>query len=85
MENVKSLINRHNKKVLSRTTNKKDQENNMCNCRNKDSCPLNSKCLQENVAYKATISTLNQIEEYIGSTGGLFKKRWYAHISDIRN
>ena len=57
----------------------------MCNCSNKDSCLLNSKCLQENVVYKATITTQNKIKEYIGSTGGLFKKNWYTHNSDIRN
>ena len=85
MENVKSLISRHNKKVQSRTNNKKYQDSNVCNCRSKDSCPLNSKCLQKNVVYKATITTQNEIKKYIGSTRGLFKKRWYAHISDLKS
>ena len=85
MDNIKSSISGHSKKILSKMNHKKYQENDMCNCR-KDSCPLNSKCVQENVLYKATITTQNEIKEYIGSTGGLFKKRWYAHIiSDIRN
>ena len=85
MENVKSLISRHNKRVISRMNNKKDQNKNMCNCRNKNSCPLSNMCLQENVVYKATISSQNEIKEYIGSTGGQFKKRWYTHMSDIKN
>jgi len=76
MENVKSLISRHNKKVLSRTTNKKDQKSSMRNCCNKNSCPVKSKCLQKNVVYKATITTQKEMKKYIGSTGGLFKKRW---------
>ena len=85
MENIKSLISHHNKKVLSRANNKNDQEISTCKCRNKDSCLLNGKCLQENVVYKATITTQNKSKEYIGYTGGPFKKRWYTLISDIRN
>ena len=85
MKNVKSLISRHNKNVLSGAYNKNNQEISTCNCRDKDSCPLNGKCLQENVVYKATITTQNESKEYIRSTGGHFKKRHYTHISDIRN
>ena len=65
MENVKSLISRHSKNVLSKANNKKDQENSTCNCHDKDSCLLNGKCLQENVVYKATITTQNESKEYI--------------------
>ena len=68
MENVKSLISRHNKNVLSRANNKKDQKISTCNCRDKDSSPLNGKFLQENVVYKATITTQNEPKEYIEST-----------------
>ena len=85
MDNVKSLISRHNKKTLSRACNENNQEIYTCNCRDKKSCPLNGKCLQENVVYKATITSQNESKEYIGSTGGQFKKRYYAHISDIKN
>ena len=63
MENVKSLISGHNKKILSKLNHKNDQEIKTCNCRDKDSCPLNDKCLQENVVYKATITS--QIETNI--------------------
>ena len=77
MENVKSLISRHNKNVIkSRASYKKDQKIGTCNCRKKGSCPLNGKCLQKNFVYKATITNQNEIKEYIGSTGGLFQKRW---------
>ena len=85
MENVKSLITCHNKKILSKLNHKNDQEDKTCNCRGKDSCPLSGKCLQENVVYKATITSQNKTKEYIGSTEGQFKTRLYAHISDIRN
>ena len=83
MDNVKSLISRHNKKILSRACSKNNQEINTCNCRDKNSCPLNGKCLQENVVYKAAITSQNESKEYIGSIGELFKNRYYTHISDI--
>ena len=85
MQNIKAIINRHNKKILYKANNKNNHDDSTCNCRNKDSCPLNGKCLQENVVYKATITTKTEVKDYIGSTGGTFKKRWYGHISDIRN
>ena len=85
MENVKSLINRHNRKTLRETNSKRDQNKTMCNCRDKKSCPKESKFLQKNVVYKSKITTNSGIKEYIGSTGGSFRKRWYAHTSDIKN
>ena len=45
MENVKLLIRCNNKNVVKRTK-KNDEENSTCNFRDKDSCPLNDKCLQ---------------------------------------
>ena len=57
----------------------------MCNCRDKKSCPLDGKCLQHNVVYKATITTNSETKEYIGSTGVPFKKRWYSQSSDVKN
>ena len=55
-DNVKLLISHHNKKILSKACNKNNQEISTCNCRNKNSCPPNGKCLQENAVYKATIT-----------------------------
>ena len=76
MKNVKPILNRHNKKVLCKKKNhKKDQDRNICNCRSQDSCPINNKCLHENLIYKTTITIQNEVKEYIGSTGGPFKKR----------
>ena len=36
--------------------------------------PLNNKCLVESVIYKATITSDNETKNYLGSTGGTFKK-----------
>ena len=70
LENFKSLIICH-KKVLNRTNNNNVQDESMCNYCSKDSCMLNSKCLQE-----ATITTQNKIKRVHGSSRDPFKKRW---------
>ena len=69
--------------MLSRTNNKKDQDVQLPR---KRFLSVKYKVSAGECGKKATITTKNQkIKEYIGSTRGLFKKRWYAHISDIRN
>ena len=51
----------------------------------KNKCPLNNKCLVENVMYKATIRPGNQTKNYLGSTSGTSKKRLYNNISNFKN
>ena len=50
-----------------------------CNCRNKDNCPLDRKCLVECIAYEARVSTMNQTNTYFGLVGGNFKSRYNNH------
>ena len=42
MNNVQQIINSHNKTILTSTA---ENNNKLCNCREKNSCPLNGKCL----------------------------------------
>ena len=56
----------------------------LCNCRNKNECPLKNKCLTKNVIYKATVASKKETKQYIGSTGGPFKTRWYGHNNDFK-
>ena len=44
-----------------------------------------NKCLVKVVVYKATIRSENETKNYLGSTDGTFKKKWYNHISDFYN
>ena len=70
------IIKKHNKTISSekRSTEPK------CNCRNKDTCPLNGNCLATNLIYQATIkSPTNQEKIYIGLTEGTWKQRHYNH------
>ena len=73
------LIQGHNKKTLRNTekfeTKNTETDKSLCNCRDKSQCPLENKCLTNNVIYKATVTTKNETKQYIGSTGGPLKKR----------
>ena len=49
MGNIKVIIQKHNKKVLCKTNKSKEKNNSYntlpCNCRSKNLCPLDNKCL----------------------------------------
>ena len=75
--NMKNVIQAHNRKIL------RPQKKTPCNCRKKDSCPLNGDC-QESVVYKATLHHNNKTFEYIGSSEN-FKKRHSNHKSSFKN
>lgn len=53
----------------------------LCNCRVKPNCPLDEKCLMENIIYQATVeSEEGSKETYIGLTGNTFKTRFHKEI-----
>ena len=84
MRNVKSIINKHNKSILDPPTNNSERT---CNCINSEKCPLQKKCLANNM-YKATI-TSNQDncyhKIYYGITETKFKQRYANHIKSFRH
>ena len=88
MNNIKMLIQKHKKRTLNKfdKTEKVNTETKepLCNCRNKNECPLKNKCLTKNVIYKATVASKKETKQYIGSTGGPFKTRWYGHNNDFK-
>ena len=49
MSNIKVIIQKHNKKTLNKTNKTEEQNvttnNPSCNCRSKNSCPLDNNCL----------------------------------------
>ena len=78
MPNMGQKINKHNSKIL---TEKKEEPK--CNCRNKEECPLPGRCQIDKVVYRATVTTNNKTETYVGLTAGSFKKRWSKHKTDF--
>ena len=82
MQNIKTVINNHNMKVLNNTA--KIEEG--CNCRNRNSCPLDGKCLTPNIIYEAQI-TSNQPnykqKVYIGTAETDLKHRFNNHTKSF--
>ena len=82
MNNMKSIINSHNRKIVNKSV--ETPQERKCNCRGRQ-CPLNGQCLQKNIIYEATVSTAQGDKYYVGSTGKEFKTRYNKHMSDFRN
>ena len=85
MPNMKSIISSHNKALLSdyhRSQTQTDEKE--CNCRKKDQCPLDEKCLTQNVIYQATVSTQSSSETYVGLATN-FKERYRNHRASFRH
>ena len=78
MANIKSIINLHNKEVI---TAKKIQAVN-CNCRNKPECPLSNQWQFTKIISKAKItSNLRKYNGkiYYGTCKGTFQQRYGNH------
>ena len=85
MPNMKSIISSHNKAVLSDYHQSQTQTSNKeCNCRKKDRCPLDGKCLTQNVVYQATVTTQTSSESYVGLATN-FKDRYRNHTASFRH
>ena len=70
MPNVKTIISNHNRHLLEKRNEPSTDKN--CNCRARDECPLNGKCLTKSIVYKAEITAtdIGETKEYIGMTAG---------------
>ena len=82
-DNMQSIINKHNKKVCSIDTKPNSQD--QCNCRDKDQCPIDNKCLTSVVIYNARVTTDDTTKNYIGLTEGKFKQRFTQHKHSFRH
>ena len=90
MNNIKQIIENHNKKIINTHENSKNTIQNdkiTCNCRQKTKCPLNGNCLQSSIIYQATINRLddNTTETYVGLTENEFKTRYRNHTASFRH
>ena len=81
-ENVKKIIQSHNKRITSDVPT----ETVTCNCRVKDNCPLNGKCLTKSIIYKCDV-TAPEIgkKSYIGLTEGEWKTRYNNHKQSFKH
>ena len=80
-ENIQKIMASHNKKILSKD---KYVEEDKCNCRKKETCPVPGKCCTKSVIYQATVEHEGKKAEYIGSTEPEFKSRYNNHTLSFR-
>ena len=84
MKNIENILKSHNKELLHQHQNSETKVIGQCNCRSKNSCPLNGKCLTESLVYSAKIETPSENFTYIGMTEGSFKTRYNNHNASFR-
>ena len=93
MNNTKQIIDNHNKRIFLNPPIHTDETANnatsskTCNCRQKNTCPLNGNCLQSSVIYQAIVKRQdnNTSETYIGLTENDFKTRYSNHTASFRH
>lgn len=95
MNNTKQIIDNHNKRILTASIQSDDtaatattiDNNKTCNCRQKNTCPLDGNCLQPSVIYQASVTRKdnNTTETYIGLTENDFKTRYRNHTASFRH
>ena len=76
--NMGAKISKHNGKILR----EKPAESG-CNCQQPVECPLPGKCTTDKLVYRASVTSNNTVETYVGLTAGTFKKRYGGHKSDF--
>ena len=81
--NISSIISAHKNNILKPVSNTKYG----CNCRSKESCPLQNKCLTPKIVYRADVKNLINDEKkfYLGVTETPFKERFGNHTRDFKH
>ena len=79
---MKSIISNHNKQILT----PKDKQVG-CNCRIKNFCPLDNKCLTSQLIYQPDVTNNpdNEYKYYLGLAEIPFKERYGNHKSSFKN
>ena len=87
LPNVKHTISNNNHRLLQLHRMKEStQDSKLCNCRQKNSCPPDGKCLTKCVVYKSTVTETTSYSQatYIGRTEHEFKTRFNLHKSSFK-
>ena len=80
--NMQGIISSKNAKIL----NRKERPLKNCNCREDTSCPLEGKCLDKNVVYKATVTQQDGTQNnYVGLASTEFKARFAVHKTSFKD
>ena len=84
MKSMSKIISAHNSKIANREYNENNQI--LCNCRNRNDCPLDGKCLSSKIVYSAEVTTetsppIPPGKIYLGICDTEFKTRYGNHKS----
>ena len=85
LTNIKSIINAHNRKILYPSTT---IGRRTCNCINIPQCPLQQKCLSNNILYQANITPIDENLEtkvYYRICETTFKLRYANHKNSFNH
>ena len=85
MMSMNSIIKAHNTKVLKKNDTNQTEQGKSCNCRDKQTCPVDNKCLTSNVVCKATVNYEDTEQSYVGMTECSFKTRYTQHKSSFKH
>ena len=77
MSNMEAIISGHNKSQLLKPEAINTQAS--CNCRQKNSCPMNNNCQTNSIIYQAEVSTKTSNKTYVGLCDTEFKLRYNNH------
>ena len=81
--NMAQIIAGKNKKVLQEEGGDSKRK---CSCPSTKTCPLDKKCLTDNVIYQATVTKPNnETKTYIGLSSTEFKKRLGVHTDSFKH
>ena len=61
MNNVRSIITNHNTRIIRKNKTQVISADN-CNCRNKEACPLQNKCMNKDIVYRQPSAQATQRE-----------------------
>ena len=81
--NIQKIISSHKQKVISCCETSVDKP--LCNCRFKPNCPLEGKCLVDNLVYQAEVVTEMETQTYVGLASTTFKLRYGNHKESFNN
>ena len=72
---------------ISQISSHHTTEKSICNCREKDNCPLNGKCLDSQINYSCLVKTTTSDERthYTGLTENIFKERCNQHKNSFKH
>ena len=85
MPNVASQIASHNRNIIGEYKKSDLPIPKKCDCKRADNCPLNGKCKQSAVIYKAEITPeIDDKRSYIGLSEGPIKERLSDHQTSCK-